>query len=422
MRRRINKLHLFISILACYLNVLSPAYAHSALNTFIAEILENNPAIQAAAANVAAAEARERAAGYPLYNPELTAERQNAIENTTSVGLNQTIDWANKRVARAQVGAANARAATVQLANLQQQTTAQILSALADYEAKQQVVSLAKKRTALLQQFVKITRKRYHSGDIARIDLDLAQLAYSEAIAQQADAEVNANQTLQVLRAVTGMQRLHWPKLNMVSPPLQVSDHEIERWIQHLPAFMLMNQEFAAACARLKLATRERYPDPTIGIQGGESTDGAQRKALIGVTFSVPLFIRNSYKAEADAANFDSIAADEKRKEIYRQVKSEMKSSAERYQTLYHATQLWHQIASKPLGDGMSLIERLWQAGEITATDYIVQLKQRVDSQVAGVELKGRAFQAWVAWLKASGQINCWLHLSVTYQGEQSCA
>ncbi len=417
----VNKLSISICIIACYLIGTSQVYANTAVNRFVAHVLETNPAIQAAISNVAAAKARERAAGKPLYNPELMAERQNALENTTSIGLNQTIDWANKRAVREQVGASNVRVAEAQLANLQQQMAAQILGALAAYQAKQAIVALAEQRISLLQQFVTLTRKRYASGDVARVDLDLAQLAYSEAIALQADAETNANQTLQVLRAITGLHRAHWPRLDESLPHLTFRESDTDKLISHLPAFLILNHQFQTACARLKLAERETYADPTFGFQGGNSTDGSQRKTLIGVTFSVPLFIRNNYRAEVDAANFDTIEADEKRNDIIRQARSEIQSSAERYQTLFRATRMWHQVSKKPLGDGMTLIERLWQAGEITATDYIVQLKQRVDSQVAGVELKGRAWQAWIEWLKASGQIDCWLHLSSIHVGEQSC-
>ena len=59
------------------------------LTTFIHEVLENNPGIQAAQANVLAAKARQRATAQPLYNPEFTAEVQSTIESTA--GINQTI-------------------------------------------------------------------------------------------------------------------------------------------------------------------------------------------------------------------------------------------------------------------------------------------------------------------------------------------
>ena len=397
------------------------AYANNQLREFIYSAIESNPAIQAAESNVAAAKARERASGNALYNPELTAEKQNALENTSSIGINQTIDWANKRDARGQVGAANARVAQAQLADLRQQMAAQILGALGKYQAEQQAVSLAKERTSLLQQFVTLTKKRYKSGDVARVDLDLAQLALSEALALQADAQVNANQSLQILRAITGFNQTRWPKLHNALPKPTANCINTEALITKLPGFLVFNQQYQTAQARMKLAERERYPDPTIGVQGGESSGDGEHKRLIGVTFSIPLFVRNPYKAEVDAANFDAIEADEKRADIFRQAKAGMISSAERYQTLYKASQQWQQVAGKPLGDGMTLIERLWQAGEINSTDYIVQLKQRIDSQIAGVELKGRAWQAWSEWLKASGQIDDWLHSRPISLGEQSC-
>lgn len=421
MRLIINKFGIFAYLTIGFLCFTSQAHADTTLNAFIAQILETNPAIQAAESNVAAAKARERASGNPLYNPEFTAEKQNALENTTSAGFSQTFDWANKRDARGQVGAANARVAQAQLADLRQQMAAQILGALARYQAEQQAVSLAKERTSLLQKFVSLTTKRYKSGDIARVDLDLAQLALSEALAQQADTQVNANQALQTLRATTGFNQMNWPRLSSALPTLSSSNIDTNTLLSKLPAFLVLSHQYQTARARIKLAERERYPDPTIGIQGGQSSGDGESKRLVGVTLSIPLFVRNPYRAEVDAANFDAIEADSKREDIMRQAKAEIRSSAERYQTLYRATQQWQQAAGKPLGDGMTLIERLWQAGEINSTDYIVQLKQRIDSQIAGVELKGRAWQAWAEWLRASGQIDSWLQLRPLHSGEQSC-
>lgn len=397
-----------------------PAYAAPPIGTFIQQVLENNPAIQAAEANITAAQARSRAAGYPIYNPSLSAQQQNALENQSYVEIDQTIDWANKRDAREQIGVANARVAKAQLADLRQQLAIQVLNALAKYQAEQQAATLAKERTALLQKFVELTKKRYKSGDIARVDLDLAQLALSESIAQQADTEVRVNQALQILRATTGFTQIDWPRLSSPLPTLAAHNIDIDNLMSKLPAVLVLNQQYQTARARIKAAERERYPDPTIGIQGGQSSSEGEKKRLVGVTLSIPLFVRNPYRAEVDAANYDAMEADGKRADIVRQARAEIRSSAERYQTLYRATQQWQQAAGKPLGDGMTLIERLWQAGEINSTDYIVQLKQRIDSQIAGVELKGRAWQAWAEWLRASGQVDNWLQLKPLSSGEQS--
>lgn len=405
-------------LLLFWLSFISPAYAAPSLGAFIQQVLVNSPAIQAAEANVAAANARERAMGRPLYNPELSAQAQSALENQTSVGLNQTVDWANKRGARHQVGALNAGAQAAALEDLKQQLAVQVLSALAAYQTQQQATMLAKERTALLQRFVALTKKRYTSGDVARVDLDLAQLALAEALAQQADTEVRANQALQVLRATTGFTDITWPRLPVSLPALPSSKMDIDNLVYKLPSVLTLNQQYQAAQARIKLAEQARYPDPTIGVQGGESSGEGMRKTLVAVTVSIPLYVRNSYKAEVDAANDDAMEADAKRADIVRQARAGIQSSAERYQILYLANLQWQQAAGKPLGDGMVLIERLWQAGEINSTDYIVQLKQRVDSQTAGVELKGRAWEAWAEWLRASGQANDWLQLKPLLSGK----
>lgn len=393
------------------------AYSYSSLNTFVNQALENNPAVQAAESNVSAARARQCAASQPLYNPELTAQKENALENTESIGLNQTIDWANKRGAREQVGTANVDVAEAQLAQLKQQIAAEILNALAKYQAQQQIVALAKERSSLLKQLVSLTQKRYKNGDLARVDLDLTQLALSEGLAQQADAEVSANQSLQVLRARIGFTQMSLPQLSSTLPPLNSKNLDINGLITRLPSVAVLNRQYHTARARINLAERERFADPTIGIQGGQSSGDGESKRLWNITLNFPLYIRNPYKAEVAAANFDALEADGKLADSMRQAKAEVESSAERYQILYRAVAEWQQISGKPLNSGMILIKRLWQAGEITTTDYLVQLKQRTDSQIAGVELKGRAWQAWGDWLKASGEINSWLDLTTPHTG-----
>jgi cobalt-zinc-cadmium efflux system outer membrane protein len=379
------------------------------LRDFVQQVLENNPAIQAAEANVAAAQARAQASSNPLYNPDLTAEGQSAVDNTYSVGINQKIDWANKRGAHKKIGYANVQVAQAQLVSLRQQLTAQILDALARYQVADQVLALAKKRTGLLQQFVSLNKKLHASGDVARVDVDLAQLALSQALAQQGDAEVNLNQSVQTLMAITGLKHIAWPSLPAVLPKLNFTSAETTHFLYQLPQIKVLNDQYLSAAARINLAERDRYPDPTIGILGGQDEGPEGNKPMIGVSVSIPLFVRNSYRAEVNAASYDAVEADKKQMELIRQASAEIENSAKRYQTLYQTTQQWQQISDKPLTDGMTLIERLWQAGEINATDYLVQLKQRIDSQIAGRELKGETWQAWVEWLKASGQIETWV-------------
>ena len=402
-----------IRMALCFTTFLTGNVYAESMTQFIQQVVQSNPAIQAAESNLSAAKSREIALGKSLYNPELTAEQQNSVENTTSVGINQTIDWADKREARKQVGTANVLLAKAQLADLKQQLILAIFTALSQYHIQQQAIVLAKKRTNMLQQLLQLTQKGYEKGDLARVDLDLARLALSEAIAQQADAEVNANQALQILRATTGMNQANWPFLPNQLPLLRSSTQtNVDNLLMNLPAMLVLNQQFQAAKANIKVAERNRYADPTIGIQGGESSEEGDRKRLIGVTLSIPLFVLNPYRAEVDAANYDAMEAEGQRMNMVRQAKANMTSSMERYQILYRSYAEWQKYSAHALNGGTVVIRRLWQSGEISTTDYLIQLKQRIDSQMAGIALKGRAWEAWSEWLKSSGQAANWLHLS----------
>ncbi len=398
----------------------------SSLNEFINQSLDENPSIQAAKANLAATQARLAAAGKPLYNPELIAEteqkRQKSFkdaelaqdgekpyEKTYTAGFNQTIDWSNKRLARTKVADTTVHVAQYQLFALRQQLSTEMLMALIRYHAAQKVVMLSKQRTSLLQQFVTLTEKRQASGDVARVETDLAQLALSEAFAQQADSEIRSNQAVQVLRATTGLARANFPVLPDILPNPNMMNTNIDELLGCLPALKVLNEQFQNAKMRIGLAKRERYPDPTVGIQGGQENTNEGNKRVLLASFTIPLFIRNSYQAEVEAADYDAIEAEKKRMDVIRQTRADIISTTERYQMLYQAVQESQQIAGKPLNDGMILIQRLWQGGEMSTTDYLVQLKQRLDSQIAGAELRERAWQAWGDWLKASGTVEEWL-------------
>ncbi|MBN9289448.1 MAG: TolC family protein [Gammaproteobacteria bacterium] len=408
-----------------YLKISQTKIYPNSLKAFIYQVLEDNPEVQAAKVNIDAQHARLEAAEQPLYNPALVADteqkRQRSFkdpelalegikpyEDTYTIGINQTFDLANKRLVRSKVADKNLHVAECQLAALRQQLATEVLNALIRYQTTQLVVNLAKERTALLKKFVNLTEKREATGDVPSVETDLAKLALSEAIVQQADAEINLNQILQDLRALTGLNQIVWPDLPSL-PVLPFVNENINELLNSLPALQVLNEQYLGAMMRVQLTKRERFPDPTFGIQGGRENTNEGTKRVWLATFSVPLFIRNSYRAEVEAASFDAMEADKKRLNLLRQVSANIVSSAERYQMLYQTFQETQQISKKPLNDGVNLIERLWQAGELSTTDYLVQFKQRLDSQIAVAELRTRTWQAWGDWLKASGTIENWL-------------
>lgn len=86
-----------------------------------------------------------------------------------------------------------------------------------------------------------------------------------------------------------------------------------------------------------------------------------------------------------------------------------LKGNVSQYKYLYSATIQWYAAAHHSIKDGVDLLDKLWRAGELSTTDYLVKLKQRLDSEVAGSELKGNAWSMWFSIMNSSGQLKTWL-------------
>ncbi|HED18261.1 MAG TPA: TolC family protein, partial [Gammaproteobacteria bacterium] len=177
--------------------------------------------------------------------------------------------------------------------------------------------------------------------------------------------------------------------------------------LQQHPALRRSQAEAAAARATVAIARRDRRPDPTIGVRGGKEDDDG----LVGLTVSIPLFVRNTFRAELDAASADATRAEQTYYNIRRRASGALQAAAQRYRLTRTALDYWEQTGQSSLKDRVELLKRLWETGEISTTDYLVQLQQTLNTQASAVALQGSAWSAWIAWLEASGTTENWLGL-----------
>ena len=158
----------------------------------------------------------------------------------------------------------------------------------------------------------------------------------------------------------------------------------------------------------MKLRTLETRPDPTVGVRVGQE----ESDLLAGVNISIPLFVRNNFSAQVDGANAERLQIELEAQDLYRRARSQMTTSLERYQLTHRAWDNWKKIGAQSLGSQIAVLERLWRAGEISTTDYLVQVNQTLDTRTAATELRGRLWQSWFDWLAASGTVDAWLGLT----------
>ena len=380
--------------------------SNPALPQLAQNILLEYPALQAAKADYNAALAQQRAADQPLYNPELEIDIEKTAINTSSLGIKQSIDWSDKRGAQASAGQASAMAAQAQWRQMQIDVLSELLTQLSQYVNAGAQAKLAKQRVALLDNFYQLAKQRYEAGDVAQSDVDLARMALSEAQMQAAEVSSNANAAAVNLLSFTAQPALGWPGLPELPKPWQPVDNA--QLLSKLPAVKQAFWQFKSSQAELTLARRQSHADPSIGLRGGKDAD----ESLLGFNFSISLNIRNNFKAEIQASAARSISAEQNWIQTRRLAKAQLDSASIRYQLTYAALQDWKSAGLASLQGQTQLLKQLWESGELSTTEYLVQLQQTLNTRSSAINLQQSAWDAWIDWLKAAAQIHHWLALN----------
>ncbi len=375
---------------------------------FAKSVLANHPGIAAAQAELDAAKARAKGAGRALYNPEIEAGYENADSTTTSVGLSQTLDMSGKRKARAATGQADMMAAKAALELVRKSLLANVLQALAIHQSAFEQLQLTASKVRLARDFLTLSQTRKTAGDLSESELLTARLALSQAMAEQSRAKGDLSRARERLAAIAGRPRDVWPF--MVGTPrgtmLQGWSGELNR----LPEMRLVRAQSDSFRTRILLADKMRKADPTLGLSLGQESNGLGGNAtLFGIRLSIPLQIRNSYSESVTAARAEAVGAEANARKMRQRVEARLNATTERYLAAASAWQDWQNSGAGDLEAQRTLLKTLWEAGELNAVSYLIQLNQTFDAQAAAIDLKGALWRSWFDWLDASNSTTSWL-------------
>jgi outer membrane protein, heavy metal efflux system len=375
---------------------------------------QQHPSYRATEAQLAAARARLDAAGQPLYNPELELARDDeGPEKTTSAGLNLTLDLSGKRRVRRDAASARLDLATAEARVRRRDFTRQWLTAWADLQAARQRVATGERRLALVTRFAELAEKQFAADDISGLERDLAQLARDEAQAEQSQLLAEQAEAEARFRSVGGLPdsvgQLELPAEGLPAP---VADGDL----QALPDWQAAQAAAMAADREVTVARRNRITDPTVGVYTGrkEYQAGGPSDDVYGVTVTIPLFVRNAYRAEVVAAQADADAAQAELERVQVELEADRRRAIDSYAAARTAWTGWKRSRGTDVGRRISLLERLWREGELSTADYLLQLKQTLDTQLAGAELQARLWRTYIDYLAATGQLERWAGLEAT--------
>ena len=382
----------------------------AALRDAVREAWARHPAAEATEQTLVAAKARSEASARPLYNPDLElAYDDEGPEETAVAGMALTLDLSGKRRARTDAGQADLVLAEAEATLRRSQFAQHWLQAWTEHGIARDRVRIGEERLALMQRFAELAERQLTVGDISSLERDLALLARDEAQAEQATLLADAASAAEAYRAVGGnpsggadIAQLGMPAAWTADPSWQVAA---------APEGRIAAAAAASAATRIAIAERDRRPDPTVSLYGGRKDlgTGAGSEGVVGLAVSVPLFVRNNLSAELAAARADASAATAEQRRAELELSARAERSVSTYAAVRDAWTRWSQSPGTAVTARAALLERLWRAGEISTADYLIQLKQTLDTALAGADLRGRLWRSYVDALYSTGQLDTWV-------------
>lgn len=378
----------------------------SALRATIREVWNRSPQVQAADASLRAAQERAKAAAQPVYNPSIQLDGENADVDRRTAGASLTLDVSGKRKARVSESEAGVRSRQAALALERRDIALDWLKAWSGVVLSREQTSLGRRRLELMQRFDELAAQRLKVGDISSPERDLAGLALGEAQVQQSSLEAQESAALAALAAVGGDAEGALPALPRDLPP--AADRVVPATVDDRPELVRAQAEQERAEAAVTVADRARRPDPTLSLTGGSVRVGSRNDRVVGLSVSIPLPVLNSGRYDVGAARADADAAfASRRAEVWRS-DARLTQARSTYAAMRAASEGFRRGRAGAFDERAKLLDKLWQAGEIGTSDYLVQLKQSLDTALSGIALESQTWQAWFDYLAAAGRLTEW--------------
>jgi len=378
------------------------------LAMFIKNSLTGHVNLIAAKADVMSARAALMAAKQAIYNPELQFEYEDAEVKMQTIGYSQTIDWGDQQGSRTSVSQAELNQVMANYDMTMQSFIRDLLVGLAANQTQKELEQLSSQTLGLMSEFKSIAERRHNAGDLNKADLNLARLAYNQSLMERANAQSNAIEALENLRALLGGLPTSLPPLPEQLPE-PVLKKELDAFLKQLPIIKSQMAQVNVARQEVALRKSEKSWDPTVSVTAGTEGD----ESLIGLNLAIPLNIRNNFSAEVDVA-FQKLVANEQRAQLaFRDTRASLIITTKRYQNLLNAWNHWRDHSQASVNQQLVLIKNLWNTGDISASDYVLQLKQALEAQATGFELRDQLWRVAFKWMTLTASIDNWLNINV---------
>ena len=237
-----------------------------------------------------------------------------------------------------------------------------------------------REQSALLDQQGKALKRRLQLGDTSRLEQIQAEAAQAQAQAQLAQARTRQRNAYEDLRR--RFPGLPLQEQEIIAAPPAI-DGTAETWIN---AILEHNHELALARGEAQRAqslagrsSRERVPDPTVGVQFSRERSGEEN--VMGAYISIPL-PGSARLAASDASRAQVAVASSREAAVRQRIEAE---AAQLHATAVAAIDSWQasRVAAEQLTRAAEMTARSYQLGEGSLSELLASRRLANEAELA---------------------------------------
>lgn len=345
------------------------------LEQALSEAREKSLELRLAEAELAVARADLKAAHLRSYNPEAgfsIGPSTNADTTLTSyqVGVSQTLELGGKRGHRTATAERRVEAAEARLARSREVVFGRVRRAFGLALVAQARVSTAIEADSVATLLRSAAEERLRLGAGTQLEVNVASAAAARERRARFQAEQDHTSALLELGSAVGL-----PASDPIAPageiprafaPGRSEDELVQVALERRPDLAAFRAEIAAAESERQLARSLAWPDPTIGVSGGQAEDF--RVLEFGFAIPLPLWNRGQGARAQAGATLDRARLAEAlaRREAEREVRNAYRALA----SAVAAEQAFDRDVVERLRENLALAEESFRAGKIGLLIY----------------------------------------------------
>ena len=351
------------------------------------EASARSPAVIAAQAEVEAAEARARQAGY-RQNPELSMQVENfagtgelrGLRSTeTTVSVNQRLDLGGRRPARVAAARADIDLQRLRLAVARAELATSVRQEFARAIAARERLNQADENVELTKELARVAGLLVEAGREPPLRSLRAKSALAQAQAQQEAARADELAARTPLASLLGSVM---PIEEAVHGPLDVSpsDVSLERSVE----VRLASAEVLASRAALEVQLAERRLDPAVGAGVRHVRETGDVGFVAGL--SMPLRIFDQNQGNISAARAAVSAAEARQRASLIAVTSRGRNAISAVEAAKRRLSALQKSALPESKEALRLAQQSWTEGRATLVELLDAQNSYLSTQAALTE------------------------------------